>query len=176
MGGSAKGGGTPMQGGGAPQPSQMPANMQSRMDNVQSRFQGQGSAPGQMTGMPNLGEMRPQLQDWRSQLSSHQPGGMDDWQKWMERQRPQYGHGNRNAGNFRGGMGRRAITNPGSFSAAQTNAGGPGEEITAPAAVAGAPNSGQGGNAPASGSPGGGGGAPASQDIIQALRSRFGGQ
>lgn len=135
-------------------------------------MQGMPSAPGGMAPQGPLGQPNPQLQDWRQSLQSHQPGGMDDWQRWMERQRPQYSGGRHNT--FRGGLGRRPITNAGSFSAAATHGGGPGEEITAPAAVAGAPQDGLGGNAPPA--QGGGGGQPSSQDIIQALRSRFGGQ
>lgn len=130
---------------------------------------GQGPGPGQRGP---LGEAQGPLQDWRRQgLGAHQPGGLDKWQQWMERQRPNYGS-NPSARGYRGGMGRRPITNAGSFSAAQTGQGGPGEEITAPAAVAGAPNSGQGGNAPTNASPPNQG--PQSQDIINALRSRFG--
>jgi hypothetical protein len=161
----------PAQGGG------MPGGGYQQMRDL---YQGQGSAPGlgMAQGQGPLGQqLRPQLQDWRQQLQDHQAGGMDKWQQWMERQRPQYSGNSGMAGRFRGGMGRRAITNAGSFSAAQAGQGGPGEEITSPAAVAGAPQSGTGGNAPQSGGQQGGGGGQqgaASQDIIQALRARFG--
>ena len=138
-------------------------------------MQGQASAPGGMRPNGPLGQTNlPAHQDWRAQMNAGRPGGME-WLEQLKQMRPQYGQSAR-AGNFRGGMGRRAITNPGSFSAAQAGAGGPGEEITAPAAVAGAPASGQGGNAPANAGPshGAGNSANASQDIIQALRSRLG--
>ena len=179
MGGSAGsgGGGQPQMGG---QPSQMPAQaqgMQGRIQGMADKFQGMPSAPGvaQGTQAGPLGQTNmPAHQDWRSQMNAGQQGGME-WLEQLKQMRPQYGQSAR-AGNFRGGMGRRAITNPGSFSAAQAGSGGPGEEITAPAAVAGAPSSGQGGNAPANAgpSPGQGNSANASQDIIQALRSRMG--
>lgn len=166
MGGSA----------GQGQPTQLPAGTGQGhpMQGMPSR-PGIGQGPrGQGANSGPLGEALGPLQDWRRQgLGAHQPGGLDKWQQWMERQRPNYGT-NPSARGYRGGMGRRPITNAGSFSAAQTGQGGPGEEITAPAAVAGAPNSGQGGNAP-NASPGGGPSqGPQSQDIINALRSRFG--
>jgi hypothetical protein len=200
MGGSAKSGGggqaySQNAGGQAPQayrqernipaaPAQLPAQAQGGgtpgggYQQMRDLYQGQGSAPGlgMAQGQGPLGQqLRPQLQDWRQQLQDHQAGGMDKWQQWMERQRPQYSGNSGMAGRFRGGMGRRAITNAGSFSAAQAGQGGPGEEITSPAAVAGAPQSGTGGNAPNQ-SPQSGGGqqGAASQDIIQALRARFG--
>jgi hypothetical protein len=163
-------------------PAQLPAQgMQGGgYQQMRDRYQGQGSTPGlgMAQGQGPLGQMQPQLQDWRAQLQQHQPGGMDKWQQWMERQRPQYSGNSGQVGAFRGGMGRRPITNAGSSSSAQAGQGGPGDEITAPAAVAGAPNQGGATGTPGQGGgqapqPGQGGGAN-SQDIIQALRSRFG--
>jgi hypothetical protein len=159
----------------------------SQLPSMGGGYQGLGSSPGGMSqgrGGP-LGQSIPQLQDWRAQLQNHQPGGMDKWEQWMERQRPQYSGGNATQGRFRGGMGRRPITNAGSYTGAQAGQGGPGDEITAPAAVAGAPNPGGGVGTPgqgggqsggqASGQSGGQQGS-SSQDIIQALRARFGSQ
>jgi hypothetical protein len=185
MGGSAGGGGQ-RPGGGAP--SQMPAPAQGTPSSPGIGQGPQGpQGPLGRTGMPQLQDWRTQMQNqmgqgqmppWMEQLQQYrqQGGQRANRGHWGGMSRPQYSGGAQQAMDFRGGsQNHNPITNSGSFSAAQTGTGGPSAEITAPAAVAGAPSSGQGGNAtpgqPGQSTPQPGGNSAA---IVRALRGRMG--
>lgn len=144
MGGSAQ---QPGQGGYTP--SQLPAgDMQGRIQGMQDKFRGmQDKFPG----------LNPSTQEMP---------------EWLRGSQPMYSPGNHRGRAFgpRQGL-ARPITNAGSFSSAQASQD-PTAQITAPAAVAGAPQSGIGGNAPPPSGQGTPQGSNTSQSLIQALRNR----